>query len=139
MECDQYHHKHKSRLTLCLACIFRKNHHNRHQALEKTNESSAPSSPRLLRSLSSGLKSKAQEKCRNVFCRTPRRTRRHSNSADFGYDPWSYALNFDEGINDANEDNSPYARNFSMRLPETPLITPSPSQKKVPREITAVS
>ncbi|KAF5176642.1 hypothetical protein FRX31_033772 [Thalictrum thalictroides] len=138
MEFDEYHHKRNARLSLCLTCIFRKHNHNRHQALEKTNES-ATSSPRLLRSISSGLKSKAQEKCRNVFCRTPRKTRRHSKSADFGYDPWSYALNFDEGINDDNEDNSPYASNFSMRLPETPLITPSPSQKKVPSEIAAFS
>ncbi|EOY31307.1 Uncharacterized protein TCM_038265 [Theobroma cacao] len=53
--------------------------------------------------------------------------RRHS--ADFRYDPSSYALNFDEGFNDSQLDEFPL-RNFSTRLPPSPTATTS-------REITA--
>ncbi|XP_022732403.1 kininogen-1 [Durio zibethinus] len=43
--------------------------------------------------------------------------RRHS--ADFRYDPSSYALNFDEGSDDSQLDGFPF-RNFSARLPPSP-------------------
>lgn len=50
--------------------------------------------------------------------------RRHS--ADFRYDPSSYALNFDKGMEDSQLDEFPY-RNFTARLPPSPSPAPSTS------------
>ncbi|KAL5698423.1 hypothetical protein ACHQM5_029460 [Ranunculus cassubicifolius] len=126
MEFDQYHAKQKPRLLFCLSC-FRK--HPPHEQLE--NHHSEPSSPRFIRSLSFGLKSRAEEKCRNLFCKSKRRTRRHSG--DFRYDAMSYALNFDHGDEESDENDS-YLRDFSSRLPHSPLGSP---ERMVGREITA--
>ncbi|KAL4323678.1 hypothetical protein GQ457_11G017890 [Hibiscus cannabinus] len=41
------------------------------------------------------------------------------SSADFRYDPLSYALNFDQGWDDSQYDEFPY-RNFTARLPPSP-------------------
>ncbi|XP_020268194.1 uncharacterized protein LOC109843649 [Asparagus officinalis] len=48
-----------------------------------------------------------------------------SRSADFRYDPLSYALNFDEGNGDDLEfaDEEFRCRNFSSRLPASPPET----------------
>ncbi|RWW33629.1 hypothetical protein BHE74_00001116 [Ensete ventricosum] len=82
----------------------------------------------LIRSPKSWIRSKAHElpenccKCRALVshCRWGRHRRHHS--ADFRYDPLSYALNFDEGPQDecpASAEQLRY-RCFSSRLPASP-------------------
>ncbi|XP_008802015.2 uncharacterized protein LOC103715980 [Phoenix dactylifera] len=85
----------------------------------------------LIRSSSVWLRSKAQElpeikdRCCSLISRRGRQ-RRHSS--DFGYDPLSYALNFDEGFeDDALADEEFRYRNFSSRLPASPPQPPPPS------------
>ncbi|CAL9129082.1 unnamed protein product [Musa textilis] len=88
----------------------------------------------LIRSSTIWLRSRAQElqevggRCRNLVARiAPHHPRHHARrgSGDFGYDPLSYALNFDEGPDD-DEDRHPGGgdayryRNFSSRLPPSP-------------------
>ncbi|KAJ3682020.1 hypothetical protein LUZ60_014593 [Juncus effusus] len=83
----------------------------------------------LVRSPSTCVHSKAHEfpdellgKCHNLLRRHKRR-----HSSDFGYDPLSYARNFDDGgettVN--NEEEFPY-RCFSSRLPPSPQLSPNP-------------
>ncbi|KAJ3673927.1 hypothetical protein LUZ60_005919 [Juncus effusus] len=83
----------------------------------------------LVRSPSAWVRSKAHEfpdellgKYRNLLGRHKRR-----HSSDFGYDPLSYARNFDDGgetiVN--NEEEFPY-RCFSSRLPPSPQLSPHP-------------
>ncbi|KAF3332537.1 hypothetical protein FCM35_KLT02114 [Carex littledalei] len=83
----------------------------------------------LVRSSSSWIRSKAQEfpdevrgKYRNFLSRHKRR-----HSSDFGYDPSSYARNFDDGgeTNGESEEEFPY-KCFSARLPQSPQSRPSP-------------
>ncbi|KAA8521622.1 hypothetical protein F0562_012295 [Nyssa sinensis] len=75
-----------------------------------------------MRSRSTWPRSKALDlpeirgKCRNVISRMGR-NRRHS--ADFSYDPLSYALNFDEGAAEDADDYESPVRNFSLRLPSS--------------------
>ncbi|GMJ15638.1 hypothetical protein HRI_005233000 [Hibiscus trionum] len=95
-------------------------------------------SPRQSRSSSTCLKSpELKDKYRNFINRIGNgHLRNHSfgnsrrSSADFRYDPLSYALNFDEGWCDSQYDEFPY-RNFSARLP------PSPTAAHNSTEITA--
>lgn len=54
---------------------------------------------------------------------------RQSQSADFSYDPSSYALNFE---NESPEEEFP-VRNFSSRLPASP---PTPTSSKFSEELT---
>ena len=113
----------KLKSTICFSCCF-----SRHDVLESTSSSSS-SKPRLARSSSSTatwLKStgrdfpEIKEKCRNLISRIGRNHNHHRrNSADFKYDPLSYALNFDEGF-DCDEDVELPLRNFSARLPASP-------------------
>ncbi|CAH8384907.1 unnamed protein product [Eruca vesicaria subsp. sativa] len=71
-------------------------------------------SPRLARTLS-----KSHEKCKNLIHRIGegKHVRRHT--ADFHYDPSSYALNFDRGDEDEHVNRFPLY-NFSSRLPHSP-------------------
>ncbi|KAL5839885.1 hypothetical protein ACOSQ4_012493 [Xanthoceras sorbifolium] len=50
----------------------------------------------------------------------PKHARRHS-SADFSYDAMSYALNFDEGGGDVRDSDESPLRNFTSRLPRSPV------------------
>ncbi|KAJ1687012.1 hypothetical protein LUZ63_018402 [Rhynchospora breviuscula] len=84
----------------------------------------------LVCSPSSWKRSKAQEfpddargKYRSLL---GRHKRRHSSS-DFGYDPTSYARNFDDGgeTTGNNEEELPY-KCFSARLPQSPQSRPPP-------------
>lgn len=61
-----------------------------------------------------------KEKCKNLMSRIGARNghRRNYHSADFRYDALSYALNFDEGL-DENLDELPL-KGFNARLPATP-------------------
>ncbi|XWS17041.1 hypothetical protein CRYUN_Cryun33cG0033600 [Craigia yunnanensis] len=74
-----------------------------------------------------------KDKCRNLINRIghghgPGHRHSHSHgrrhSADFRYDPSSYALNFDEGSEDSQLDEFPL-RNFTARLPPSPTATTS--------------
>ncbi|KAL0907152.1 hypothetical protein M5K25_025699 [Dendrobium thyrsiflorum] len=80
-----------------------------------------PSSVTLSRSPSSWFRSKASEhiKCPNFISNIGKR--RH-HSADFKYDPLSYALNFDEGSSeDTHTTDDIRYRGFTARLPASPL------------------
>ncbi|XP_059637831.1 uncharacterized protein LOC132279806 [Cornus florida] len=141
--------KNKLKQTLCLSCCFRS---NRRDTLDSP---SSDDKPRLLRTPSTWLKSRAQElpeikdKCRHLITRIGKHHRRHS-SADFRYDPLSYSLNFDGGYEDTQLDDVPL-RNFSSRLPASPpprrVAVPEvevasvvgPNSVAVRREITAFS
>ncbi|KAA8525531.1 hypothetical protein F0562_007386 [Nyssa sinensis] len=93
------------------------------------------------RSPSTWLRSRAHElpeikgKCRNLISRMGRHRR---NSADFSYDPLSYALNFDDGAADDDRDDGSPVRNFSRRLPRSPP-TPRSVAPQMPRTETVRS
>ncbi|XP_042458938.1 uncharacterized protein LOC122042716 [Zingiber officinale] len=84
-------------------------------------------SPVLIRVSAAWIRRKAQEllkvggKCRSLVSRIKRRHRSHRH---FGYDPLSYALNFDEG-HDSDEGSGGRGeflpRGFLSRLPPSPL------------------
>ncbi|XP_022756504.1 protein SHORT-ROOT 2-like [Durio zibethinus] len=138
--------------------IHHHHHHQRIALSASTTPAPTPSpsprddnhnKPRLSRTSSSTwLKSpELKDKCRNLINRIghghgPGHRHSHNNghghhghghgrrhSADFRYDPSSYALNFDEGCDDSQLDEFPF-RNFTARLPPSPTATTS-------REITA--
>lgn len=105
------------RLSGCLSCCFPG---GRREAADGDDGEQ----PRLVRASSSWLRSRAQdipelrEKCRSLISRMGRRSgRRHP--ADFRYDALSYAMNFDEGEDEALVGDFRY-RNFSSRLAPTP-------------------
>ncbi|KAF6147618.1 hypothetical protein GIB67_031609 [Kingdonia uniflora] len=112
--------KDKLRSSLCTLCCFKTgNRETLGLNVKQQNQT------RLLRSSSAWIRSRAhefpgvKEKCRNLFCRMGRSRR----SADFRYDPLSYALNFDEGVEDDEfDDNDVFHRSFSARLPMSPPI-----------------
>ncbi|WOK92315.1 hypothetical protein Cni_G01006 [Canna indica] len=87
----------------------------------------SPKGPRLLvQSPTSWFRSKAQEplekrrRCLSLASYCGKHRRRFS--VEFGYDPLSYALNFDEGsdIESPTSPLPPRLRFFSSRLPTTP-------------------
>jgi hypothetical protein len=104
--------------------------------------SDAEAETSLVRSSSSWIRSKAQElpdevrgKCRNLLGRHKRR-----HSSDFGYDPLSYARNFDDGgeTTENNQEEFPY-KCFSARLPQSPqsqssALLPVPEMRTVSAE-----
>uniref|UniRef100_A0A0E0LDZ2 Uncharacterized protein n=1 Tax=Oryza punctata TaxID=4537 RepID=A0A0E0LDZ2_ORYPU len=59
------------------------------------------------------------------------RWRRRVAAGEFGYDPLSYALNFDEGGDDYDATDADAAaaafryKNFSSRLPPSPVVAPA--------------
>lgn len=72
---------------------------------------------------------------------TPRSSKNRRHSADFSYNPQSYALNFEEAYAFTEEEEIPM-RNFAARLPsssraemETPMITFSPAMAETRRSI----
>ncbi|XWS27130.1 hypothetical protein CRYUN_Cryun26dG0089600 [Craigia yunnanensis] len=139
----------KQKLKSSLRLPWLRHHHHQRTALSaSTTPRSTPSpspkanvhnKPRLSTTSSSTLKSpEFKDKCRNLINRIghghgPGHRHSHNHgrrhSADFRYDPSSYALNFDEGCEDSQLDEFPF-RNFTARLPPSPTATTS-------REITA--
>ncbi|KAL1335165.1 hypothetical protein HN51_064107 [Arachis hypogaea] len=127
--------KHKLRSSLCLSCCFPQIlHHHRVQ-------------PRIVRSASLHSKSRSndfpqiKEKCCNFIARIGRHHHHHRrHSADFHYDAFSYALNFeDEASDDRSVDD---LRSFSARLPQSPPPKESPVPAKTASatvEIAALS
>lgn len=108
---------HKIKLKTSLCCFS--SSVRDHEPLESDEDKQrTPRSPR------SWLKSTAQEipeireKCANLISRISCRPRRRSRSADFSYDPDSYALNFED---DTRVDELPL--NFSARLAASSLST----------------
>ena len=139
--------KNKLKQTLCLSCCFR---NSRRETLGSSSSSSSSSTTStssddrltLGRAPSMWLKSRVQElpeigdKCRHLINRIGRHHRRHSSSADFRYDPLSYALNFD----DSHLYEAPL-RNFSARVPASPPPEEANGLAKpaaIPREIACV-
>ncbi|MQL77758.1 hypothetical protein Taro_010176 [Colocasia esculenta] len=118
--------KQRIRSSNCFSCCFR-GYGGEGDALDSAGESRPPS---LIRSSSVWIRSRAQDlpelkdKCRSFISRIRRPRGGRQPSADFRYDPLSYALNFDEGPDfDDEEEISPAEfryRSFSSRLPPTP-------------------
>nr|XP_043622353.1 uncharacterized protein LOC122593946 [Erigeron canadensis] len=124
--------KDKIKQYLCFSCCFTTN--NRHESLHfesssssnKYNNNNNNNPPMFLISTSSQwIKSRAsvdipeiKNKCRNMLGRIGNQNhRRRRSSADFSYDPLSYALNFEE---DYVEDDKNHGKDFSKRLPPSP-------------------
>ncbi|XP_039033427.1 uncharacterized protein LOC120169321 [Hibiscus syriacus] len=144
--------KQKLKSSLRLLWLRRRRRHHHHHQLSTVSASTniplsqfSPSpkdnnheSPRQSCSSTACLKSpELKDKYRNLVNRIGNNhLRNHSfghtrrSSADFRYDPSSYALNFDEGRDDSQYDEFTY-RNFSARLP------PSPPAAHNSTEITA--
>ncbi|XP_010440693.1 PREDICTED: uncharacterized protein LOC104723961 [Camelina sativa] len=132
--------KKKLKSRFCIAGCFRTTNHHHDVPDDMPSSPTTPSaatekstqsphgggiktkSPRLTRTLS-----KSHEKCRSLIHRMGggvsgvgghgKHIRRHT--ADFHYDPSSYALNFDKGDEGDNINRFPL-RNFSARLPRSP-------------------
>ncbi|KAK8597908.1 hypothetical protein V6N13_095302 [Hibiscus sabdariffa] len=146
-------YKLKSSLRLLWLCRHRPDHHQRISLSASTTPLSTPSTTiptaknnnkswLCVTSTSTWLKSPDfKDKCRNLINRIGhgpgghRRSHSHCvgrqsqsgrrrHSADFRYDPSSYALNFDEGCDGSQLDNFPL-RNFSARLPPSPITNSS--------------
>ncbi|KAG6649666.1 hypothetical protein I3843_07G221900 [Carya illinoinensis] len=113
-------------------CCFSSSVHD-HEPLDVDHDK-----PRTPRSPYAWLKSTAHDfpeiryRCRNLISRIGR-TRRRSHSADFSYDPSSYALNFED---DARLDEFPF--NFSERLAASPspradfsAVTAAPRMREI--------
>ncbi|GMG98969.1 hypothetical protein Nepgr_000809 [Nepenthes gracilis] len=116
--------RHKLKSSICSSCCIMNRHHDVDEVpLQESDRRS------LIRSPSSWIKSKPEikDKCVNLLSRIGR-SRRCNNTADFRYDPLSYALNFDD---DSRTDEFPL-RNFSSRSPPTEPVV-------VSREIAAWS
>ncbi|XP_078439269.1 uncharacterized protein LOC144709567 [Wolffia australiana] len=113
--------KRKIRSSNCFSCCFRGRSGDDGETIERGHDSS------LIRSSAAWMRAKVdeipeiKEKCRSLASRIGRSRR---NSADFRYDPLSYARNFDEGPSFDDEDEAsptnPQLRSFSARLPPTP-------------------
>ncbi|XP_020573770.1 uncharacterized protein LOC110020122 [Phalaenopsis equestris] len=110
--------KQKIRSANCFPCCFRSS--------EEGEEEPAVGSS-LIRSSSTWIRSKAaelpefKERYRWLMARSGKSSQRRG-FGEFRYDPFSYALNFDEGgEEEADEADGSRYRNFSSRLPATPL------------------
>uniref|UniRef100_A0A5B7BC76 Uncharacterized protein n=1 Tax=Davidia involucrata TaxID=16924 RepID=A0A5B7BC76_DAVIN len=110
--------------SMSLSCCF---HGRRFEEFDSSDDKPT-------RSPSTWLRSKAHDlpeikgKCRNLMSRMGRH-RRHS--ADFSYDPLSYALNFDEGSAEDAEDYESPVKNFSRRLPSSAPTLGAESMRNV--------
>ncbi|KAK1323462.1 hypothetical protein QJS10_CPA02g01195 [Acorus calamus] len=139
--------KHKLRSS-CFGCFFRSSSSRRGgpDSPPADGGGGGDDRPRLIRSSSAWIRSRAQElpelrdKCRNLISRIGRGRSTavgRTGGGDFRYDPLSYALNFDEGDDDDDSlaaDEFRY-RNFSSRLPASPLPPPVAATAAQPREI----
>lgn len=135
--------KQKLKNSLCFSCCFP--HHHRNNTTTPTTKlysldyrppppPSSDENPSLI-----WIKNDfpdIKDKCRTIFNfignGNGNRHKRHS-SAEFRYDPLSYALNFEDGY----EDDEAPLRNFSSRLPPPPPSPPLPSVKAL--SLTAAS
>ncbi|XP_074580391.1 uncharacterized protein LOC141836765 [Curcuma longa] len=86
----------------------------------------------LIRSSATRMRSRAQEvqeeiggRCRSLAARIRRHQNGRRGPCDFGYDSVSYALNFDEGMEEDEGEGAPVGgrcryRNFASRLSDSP-------------------
>ncbi|KAL0910307.1 hypothetical protein M5K25_021275 [Dendrobium thyrsiflorum] len=109
--------KQKIRSANCFSCCFR---------ASEAGEDQPVVGPSLIRSSSMWIRSKAgelpdiKERYRWLMARSGKSSRR--GIGEFRYDPLSYALNFDEGGEEESDEADGFRyRNFSSRLPATPL------------------
>ncbi|XP_021893507.1 uncharacterized protein LOC110811340 [Carica papaya] len=72
-----------------------------------------------------------KEKCLGLIARIGAKSGRKHHSADFSYDPFSYALNFE----DDHFDDAEFHPSFASRLPSSPLRSAKPN---FVRDTTAV-
>lgn len=119
--------KEKIKQFLCFTCCFTTN-----RRAESSSSTTTKHPLFLIRSSSQWIKSRAsvdlpeiKHKCRNLLGRIGNSTgkqnhRRRRSSADFSYDPLSYALNFEEETC-RNDDDDFTIKNFAARLPSSPL------------------
>lgn len=145
----------KLKSTICFSCCFRGSDVDplAHQTPATAPGSSASAS--MIRASSTWIRSRASElpeRCGAIVSRfgknahqqhQQQRRRHHHGSADFRYDPLSYALNFDDGPDfDEEADGEPASpsqyryRSFSSRLPQSP---PMPPVRAVPAGEVACS
>ncbi|PIN23137.1 hypothetical protein CDL12_04138 [Handroanthus impetiginosus] len=119
-------------------CFSGTTQHRRRASFDSAPSNSSHSpiphpSPRLISSPSAWIKSKTNDlpeikgKCRNFISRMARH-RRHA-SADFSYDPLSYALNFDDDAASSSDQDFQAMNNFTARLPVSPPRTRMTSTK----------
>ncbi|XP_020102680.1 uncharacterized protein LOC109720177 [Ananas comosus] len=104
--------KQKLRSSVCFSCCFG-------AGGDADDEYGGDGAPSLLRSSSTWIRARAQE----IPDLVARMRRRRRFAGDFGYDPLSYARNFDEGAEDDAADPAGEGfryRNFSSRLPASP-------------------
>lgn len=103
--------------SMSLTSCFNGSQHRRGFSLDASSSSSSMPSPRRLSSI--WICSKPNDHM-DIKGKCKRRHRRHA-SADFSYDPLSYALNFDDSNQVVNGDEELPIRNFSAKLPASPL------------------
>ncbi|XP_047324266.1 uncharacterized protein LOC124927827 [Impatiens glandulifera] len=137
--------KTKLKQTFCLSCCFPT---TRRQSSESPS-SSSDDRPSLLRAPTFWMKSdlpEIKDKCRNLIGRIGGRHRRNSTSADFHYDPLSYALNFDDGSFDGGDYDESPIKSFSSRLQMSNLKSSPPlraiqevDNRVLPSVIVAIS
>ncbi|TXG62226.1 hypothetical protein EZV62_013589 [Acer yangbiense] len=109
LDYDYHRYRHEPRTPRSPACLCRKT--QSHESLEVKDG-----------------------RCRGLFSRISARNRKRPYSADFRYDPLSYALNFEENV--SREDEFPVS--FSSRLPLSPeRSSKSPMAAAMRREIVA--
>lgn len=117
--------KHKLKQSLCFSCCFRRRHgQGHHLPLHHSPPSPSDNNPTVIWFKTKGPHDHSlleiKEKCRTMLGFSGVKHKRHS-SAEFRYDPLSYALNFEDGF-DYDDDEAPL-KNFSARLPPSPPLT----------------
>ncbi|CAA2952901.1 Hypothetical predicted protein [Olea europaea subsp. europaea] len=117
--------KNKLKQSLCFSCCFgrRRGHHHPLNSLPPSSFVS-DDKPKVIWIEPKGqpdlFLSDVKMKCRTMLGFSGTKHKRYS-SAEFRYDPLSYALNFEDGCDD--DDEVPL-RNFTARLPASPSVKP---------------
>ncbi|KAL3745476.1 hypothetical protein ACJRO7_014562 [Eucalyptus globulus] len=137
-----FHHKLRSSSPSLLFCCCHDGHRAAyHEAASSDCDDGG--NPRKVRSTAQELRlAEIRYKCRSLIARIGRCRWRPGHAAaaaaaslEFGYDPMSYALNFEDDRSRESDEEFP-ARNFLARLPVSPdRLLPA----KLPREVVACS
>ncbi|KAL0337597.1 UNVERIFIED_CONTAM: hypothetical protein Scaly_2034800 [Sesamum calycinum] len=112
--------RHKLKQSLCFSCCFRR----RSRPPPPLDSPTSPSddNPALIWVKTEGPHdhslSEIKDKCRSLLGLSGVNHKRYS-SADFRYDPLSYALNFEDGF---ESDDAAPLKTFSARLPPSPPL-----------------
>ncbi|GER48838.1 NHL domain-containing protein [Striga asiatica] len=108
--------KHRLRQSLCFSCCFRRRHIHLHPPPPQPSDGSPVLVWVGIKGPHELSMSEIKEKCRAMLGLSAARHKRHS-SAEFSYDPLSYALNFEDG---SNFDDEAPLRNFSAKFLPVP-------------------